>query len=309
MFNEKQTWYNNQVVLKKSTPFDRLYVFDLNDGGEIIASCSVNNLGDRPNTPMDWLCDSDRKELLEYLKSYSSSPFLTSVEKEAVVFFGQLMPPSALGVVWLPDIKVEDIIRIASILGIELCMTSKLSSELERSIRVGKRVVEKYGSTIELMRELWQSLSDTSSGTRPEGDVKAWLTERVKNIARLVGGFAAVVFEETPKDSDDLNYGFISAFTTVSMMLARKLSSTGGVDVIFSKRGSLGITVRLEFSVDVSGEYEVREIEALQRITAEKNIFFDYTITEGAISLCVAPTVKDWSILELKHGDNFFWEE
>lgn len=140
-------------------------------------------------------------------------------------------------------------------------------------------------------------------------DITDILRERIKDIASVVGVRACIDMGDEPIiDYGNFEEGIFRAFVFLSLLLARRISETRGVDISVSISERLGIIVSTSFSIYQKNDGFFPEISTLRGLAIRKNIYFDCAADEHVICFSIAPAIKDWSKLGLKHSDIFDWD-
>ena len=287
--------------------FDDLYVFDMTCQNEIVgarAPFSRSNLGARP---LEWLSYEDRRAVERYLMSYAERPLLCDSREGALLFIPNLAPSSSLGVVMRLELDVKDAIKLIEHCGFEVELSEELLA-IEKG-RLGKRIKEKSVVVEALAEDVELCFGGLALPRNLPRQMTERLIRRIDALAYLVGCPAFLDLDGYELvDYGDFDEGVCCAFLLLSMLLARRLSETRGIDVTLAKNESLGITVSAEISLIPDVKEMAPEIITLRSIASRKNMFFDFSVSEGEVCMCIAPANKDWSFLEIKHPDLFDWD-
>ena len=134
------------------------------------------------------------------------------------------------------------------------------------------------------------------------------IKKRIEGISYLVGCPVTLKCAEQITDYGDLDEGILCAFVLLSTLLARRASSTRGLDITVKISEGLGIVVLAEMVADSSARGLMPELLTMKAIASRKNMFFDFCIDNGEIYVSIAPSDKDWSYIELKSPDDFKWD-
>ena len=289
---------------------DRIYVFDLASDNKIItARAPVEELFAGEDI-ISWLDECDREETLDYLVGYSEIPFLVRSKKGSMIFLANTVPSSSLGVAILSALSIEDIVRIAKEMGAELALSSSLASEDLTVRRISKRIRELAEDRIKEKIAIDEGLGDINAKKQIPKDVKSSILERINALSYFVGCPACI---ET-RGREIMNYGdfeegMFASFILTSLMMARRWSSTRGIDILVFEEKSMGIIVDLEMPIDEGIRDILPEIGLFNNIAKRKNMYFDYSLGQGYVYARFILATKDWAYLEVKHKDIFYWDK
>jgi len=286
---------------------DACYLFDLYDDGMLIASRAPACKSPQSESIRRYFDPSSWDEIRAHLLSYSTTPMVVDSRLGTGVILPTLAPAASLGVLCVPSIPRDLLIRLAKkgVCGEFVCA----SSTSDVRARMSKRTTACIPEMEAWMARLKDVFYDLALS--PERDLRepinTLLHDRMLELARYVG--CPITWNDR---GDIFNYGdfdyplFVAFFLTVLCLCRRiapdrSICATVGM-TSFGGTVSVTMTKREELCVE-----HMQELLSLRAIAERKNILFDYAKEEGRLCIRLSPVSKDWSYLELKAPDMFSW--
>lgn len=286
---------------------DSCYVFDLFDDGMLIASRAPACKSPQSESIRAYFDLKTYEEVRAHLLSYATSPMVVDSRMGAGVVIPSLAPASSLGVLCIPDLERDLLIRLAKSgeCGEFVCASS--TSDIRA--RMSKRTATAKPAFEEWMARLREAFYDLSlpPAQRFHNPINDRLHDRMLCLARYVG--CPITWRD---HGDIVSYGdfdyplFVSFFLTV-LCLARRVATDRSIRAglgMTSFGGTVSVVMRKreEFFVE-----QMQELLSLRTIAERKNILFDYAEDGELLCIRLSPVSKDWSYLELKAPDPFSW--
>lgn len=300
------TYSRSDIVSREF--FDELYVFDITCENEIVGARAPHSRLNMGVDPLRWLSYDDREVAQAHLMSYDTRPFLAESETDgkAILIISNLVPSSSLGVLMRLDIDARLALKLARYCGLDVICSEEL---LEQDIgRLGKRERESSGMIFSISESIDACFGGLLLPKKLPREMAEKIKRRIESISYLVGCPITLKCADQITDYGDLDEGLLCAFVLLSTLLARRASSTRGLDITVKVSEGLGIVVSAEMIADPSAKGLIPELLTMKAIASRKNMFFDFCIDNGEIYMSMAPSEKDWSYIELKSPDYFDWD-
>ena len=287
---------------------EELYLFDITCENEIVGARAPHSRLNMGADPLKWLSYGDREVAQAHLMSYDSRPFLTASEDDgkAILVISNLAPSSSLGVLMRLDIDARLALKLARYCDFDVIVSEEL---LAQDIgRLGKRERESSGIISSIFEDIERCFGGLSLPKKLPREMAEKIKRRIEGISFLVGCPVTLKCAERITDYGDIDEGVLCAFVLLSLLLARRVSSTRGLDLAVEVRERLGTVVLAEMVADPSAKGLMPELLTMKAIASRKNMFFDFCIDNGEIYISIAPSDKDWSFIGLKSPDDFDWD-
>ena len=286
---------------------DACYLFDLYDDGMLIASRAPACKSPQSESICTYFEPTVWDEIRTHLLSYSMLPMVVDSRLGTGIVLPTLVPTASLGILCIPDIPRDLLIRLAKsgACGEFVCASSTSDIRARMSKRTNARMKD-FEAWMSCLKQVFYDLSlpESRDVRKP---INALLHDRMLEAARYVG--CPITWQDR---SDLVSYGdfdyplFVAFFVTV-LCLTRRVASDRSVCVslgMTSFGGTISVTMAKREELRVE---EMQELLCLRGIAERKNILFDYAEEEGTLCIRLSPVSKDWSYLELKAPDAFAW--
>ena len=300
---EKREGLAEEIMAKPHA--DRCYVFDLFGDGTLVTSRAPEAAALRSESVQDYFAPSVWQEVRAHLLSYSPLPLVVDCRLGTGVVFPDLAAASSLGVLCLPSIPRERLIRLAKS---GACGTFALSASTgDVRMRMSKRTWDFLPAFEVWMTEMKQGIGDLAlpSGRDPREPIHAILHQRMLALSYYTGTPISIFDLREITSVGDFDFPLFVAFLLLSLCLGRRVAIDRSVTVrlqMTSFGGACSITMAVPHALCAEQQQELLTMRA---IAERKNIPFDYVDSEEILCLRFAPVCKDWSYLELKSPDLF----
>lgn len=302
---EKQEYTPLTVMARPHA--DRCYIFDLADDGMLIASRAPFAEEAQSESIRAYLSLGTWEELRAHLLSYSVCPMVVDTHLGTGVVLPTLTPDASLGVLCIPTIPRDLLVRLAGCgrYG-DFVLASSLS---DIRIRQSSRTEAARPAFLAWTNELLRVFDVGALPTECDRlfPINVFLRERAHQLASYLG--CPIEWHEY---GDVTNYGdfelpLFTAFLLNALCLARRVATNRRAYVSIGTT-NFGCTVGVRFLKREGTVTEhLQELLSLRALAERKNLLFDYAEGEGMLHIRFAPVSKDWSYLELKTPDLFGW--
>lgn len=300
---EKREWVAEQMMAKAH--IDRCYVFDLFGNGTVVASRAPEGSSLRSETVQDYFEPTAWQEVRAHLLSYSPLPLVVDCRLGTGVVFPGFAAASSLGVLCLPSMPRDCLIRLAkSGLCGEFAMASSTADIRRRMSKRTEALLANFEAWMTEMETVFR-VPSFSMTRDPREPINGALHDRMYSLAYYVGVPVSVRDLGEITSVGDFDFSLCSAFFLMSFCLARRVAIDRSVTVRLQMTG-FGGACGIEISVpETFCAEEQQELGSMRAIAERKNILFDYVEGGGRLCIRFSPVCKDWSYLELKSPDLF----
>ncbi len=297
--------YCAEDVMRKEHAAD-IYVYDLADGGRMVASRSSHIGGGRGEHLMEGLQDRIRRELKQYFFSYTSVPLLMDTPLGTALMIPSLAPAASLGIAVVPELPRNTLIKF--------CASQKFGMfQLEESLSdpVKERSF-KYEEKEKIFRRLCSELNgcfgdlENSGKTREESFLKEnqmiqrWLLKKLGAISNFVGCPVRLTGCDCIRSFGEFDRALYVAFLLGMLSLVREKGSDRTAEVSIESH-SYGCAVSLRFELlDAMLLPDIREVMVMESIANRKNMLFERSVTGNTVCVRFVPVNRDWSYLGIK---------
>ncbi len=287
---------------------DSCYIFDLFDDGLLVSSRAPMEQSPQSESLQRYVDPITWEEIRAHLLSYSSIPLVVDTKWGTGIVIPTLAPASSLGVLCVPSIPRDLLIRIAKV---GLCGTFALASSTN-DIRA--RQSKRTAACLPYFRDWMARVSESFDSLTlpkeqdPREPINDILRAHMLRLSRYVGIPVTISEQDSLYSYGDFDYPLFVAFILTVFCLGRRVATDRSVRVRLDMT-AFGATVRVAMTKgeNISSE-QLQELVSLRALAERKNILFDYAEQGDMLCIRISPVSKDWSYLELKAPDLFEWE-
>ena len=286
---------------------DSCFVFDVFDDGMLVAARAPESKRPQVESIRARMDLTTWDELRAHLLSYSPLPMVVDSTWGTGVVLPWLVPSASLGVLCVPNIPRDVLIRLAKsgVCG-EFVMAS---STADVRARMGKKTdayLPTFQAWIDGLRETFACMTFPEERDVRE-PINTALGEQMLRLSRYVGCPIAQNDHGAVMSYGDFEYPLFTAFVLMVLCLARRVAIDRSA--VFSLgMTSFGGTVSVTLAKGEGQNVEdMQELITLRALAERKNMPFSYAEADSLLCIRFSPVSKDWSYLELKSPDTFAW--
>ncbi|MBQ9112252.1 MAG: hypothetical protein IJY08_01590 [Clostridia bacterium] len=276
---------------------DSCYIFDISDGGSLVASRVADGKRRIGDTLFDLISPAEADFLLSHCKSYTSQPAVINTRYGIAVVFPHLMPAASCCVLCFPTMGGDEFCIALSRLRRAHCVSPEAGRVLKR-----RRMPD--GGCLTRCRILLERTDAVFSGTEVlfecSGDITDIVADRIYDISCYAACPAGVVCGDALISVGDFDFSLFVCFIVILMFCARCVSPMRAVSVTIEQT-EYGAAVTVSFEVfagiDVDG---LEEIRSCRRMAFRRNLLFEVMSGDSVVHIRFSPVRREWSYLELK---------
>ncbi len=286
---------------------DCCYLFDLFDDGMLIASRAPAAQSPQAESLKAYLGLGTWEEVRAHLLSYSTLPMVIDSRLGTGLVIPTLAPASSLGVLCVPKIPRDLLIRLAKSGACgEFAFASSTADIRARMSKRTSAYMLDFLEWMEGIKDIFYTLT-LPKDRNPREPINEFLHDHMLHLARYVGCPIECVDRGEIMHYGDFDYPLFIAFFLGSLCLARRVATDRSVRVMLDMTAFGGtVSVAMAKREEMRAEH-MQELVTLRAIAERKNILFDYAEGEGQLCIRISPVSKDWSYLELKAPNLFEW--
>ncbi|MBP3369843.1 MAG: hypothetical protein J6L85_03730 [Clostridia bacterium] len=250
-----------------------------------------------------------REELANHLRSYSEKALLSECGDRIIAFLPSLYPSSSLCVALVFDHDELSASEVLRLVGDDVCdgVISLSQHAVTRPVRMSKELLVYKDLFAELCLGISDCFFDMNRISRISDEDTA-KNEIIGQILRI-SDFTGCPVDSLLEGPNYLNIysktdlAMLSAFVMTFMLFAKNTAPTRSVSIdICARSGAASIGISFESDGTLLTSDAILEWEAL---TADRNMYFEYSEENGRAHVNLHALRYDWSYLGLKQDIEF----
>ena len=286
---------------------DTCYIFDAFEDGMLVASRAPAANSPQAESIRAYLDLVTWEEMRTHLLSYSPLPMVIDSRLGTGIVIPTLAPAASLGVLCIPDLPRDLLIRLAKSGVCGAFAFARSTSDIRA--RMSKRTTQAqptFEAWMARVREIFYDF-EAIDIQEPSKPIHEPLCRYIESLSCYLGCPLHVRVRKEIVSYGELDMPLLVAILLNVICLARRVATDRRAEIVLDMT-SFGATIGVTMAKrEECVTAELQELLSMLALAERKNILFDYAESEGMLGIRFSPVSKDWSYLELKAPDVFAW--